>query len=237
MSRIHATTTPSGDEVTLEVTAQVRTRPRALAQVEHNAMQALDLVRSTLTALSEVTRSLDRAALLLSHSHGGTETAVWPELARVIEQLGTQIESAELHGEPILQGGQAAFALRDPSDELTEPVQVELPNLSHDWRELAAHAADGAAQLTERHAVLSRHVQAARRRLANQAKRLSEVLSAERRQAPAPAAARRLDDERFVAMTQQVRDSVLHAGDAALLVQGTPSTRAAWLVEASHLAS
>jgi hypothetical protein len=66
MSRAIHETTPSGDEVTLEANAQLCARGRTVAQVEHNAMQALDLVRATLAALSGVTPALDRFALLLS---------------------------------------------------------------------------------------------------------------------------------------------------------------------------
>jgi hypothetical protein len=235
MTRAVHATTPSGDEVTLEASAQVAVRPRTVAQVERNAMQALDLVRAALAALTEVTRALERAALLLSHNRGPLASSIIPELRRISEQLGVNIENAELHGTPLLRGATAAFALQAASDELSEPIRVELPNLSDAYRaliadELTSHTSPAA--LAQRHAQLLSEAQAGRAKLTATAKYLSEVLSNQRPKTPKATLPRRADDERFVSLIQQVRDSVLHAGGAALRVQGSPTTRAAWLVEA-----
>lgn len=229
---IHATA-PSGDEVTLEANAQLGARGRTVAQVEQNAMHALNLVRAALIGLDQVTKGLDRAALLLAHNHQAIDPAVRPELRRTLEQLGEHLRGATLHGEPLLQGGSTSFALQEPGDDISEPLIVELPALEAAFSELVEAELSGGshAWVSQRHETLASEVQLARRQLEQQAARLGEVL-AHRRRIHAPAAQRRAEDEGFIAMIQQVRDDVLHAGEAALLVQGSPSVRAAWLVEA-----
>src|ERR1700753_3589557 len=74
---IHATTA-SGDAVTLGAGATLASHGRTLAHLEHNAMQALGLVRATLVALQGVGAQLDRASLLLSHPRGVIDFAIRP---------------------------------------------------------------------------------------------------------------------------------------------------------------
>jgi hypothetical protein len=231
MSRAIHATTPSGDEVTLEANAQQHARGRTVAQVEHNAMQALDLVRATLAALSGVGPTLDRLALLLSNSRGIAASALVTELQRVIQQLGETIHAAALRDDPLLTGGSAKFAVDDPHDLTSTPLEIDLPDLSSAFAELAGLdlQTTATAQLAATQAQLTAEVQAARKQLGETAQRLSGVLA---RQRPAREKPVRVEDERFVAMIQSVRQSVLHAGDAALRVQGSPSSRATWLIEA-----
>jgi hypothetical protein len=239
MSRPTHATTPSGDEVTLEANAQVGVQPRSVAQVEHNAMQALDLVRAALTALNNVTRLLERASLLLAHGRGSVAAAVVAELERVHEQLGMTIGTAELYATPLLRGGGAAFALQGPRDELSEPIWVALPDLHEPYLALLAEplrAGEGSGRLSQRYAELTSRALAARAELTANTKLLCEVLRNQRQRVAKTAVPRRADDERFVSLIQQVRTSVLHAGHAALRVQGNPTSRAAWLVEAIELA-
>ena len=231
MSRAIHATTPSGDEVTLESNAQLCARGRTVAQVEHNAMQALDLVRATLAALSGVTPLLDRLALLLSNSRGIAVSALVNELQRVIQQLGERIHTALLRDDPLLGGGSAKFVVDDPNDLTSTPLQIDLPDLSSLFAELAGFdlQATTGAQLTAKLAQLTAEVQAARKHLSDCAQRLSAVLANQRPPRRMPL---RVEDDGFVAMIQNVRQSVLHAGDAALRVQGSPSARATWLIEA-----
>ena len=145
MSRsIHATTA-SGDAVTLETCTQSASRDRTLAQVEHNAMQALALVRAGLHALEPMFRGLDRIALLLSHSRGVVEATVKPELKRVLSDLINHVSVAAWSGEALLRGGARAFALEDPWNETGQPLTVELPDLSESVRTLAQLDLNGAA--------------------------------------------------------------------------------------------
>ena len=90
---IHATTA-SGDAVTLEACTQTASRERTLAQVEHNAMQALGLVRAGLHALEPMFHGLDRIALLLSNSRGVVDPTVKPELKRVFSDLAQHVSVA-----------------------------------------------------------------------------------------------------------------------------------------------
>jgi hypothetical protein len=207
-----------------------------VAQLEHNAMQALALVRAAHNALAEVARVADRAALLLSHSRGLVEAAVKPELQRVFAAIVGQVQAAAVNGEPLLQGGAQAFALDDPWQPASEPLCVELPDLRLAADALAAVDLSGGANaltVSQRNTVLLGEVRLAQKQLTATAKRLVEQLGKQRRDgdgAPLPSA-RRAQDEGFVSMIGRVRDHVLHAGDAALRVQGPPTTRAAWLVE------
>jgi hypothetical protein len=232
MSRPIHETTPSGDEVRLEANAQLCTRGRTVAQVEHNAMQALDLVRATLTALHDVAAWLDRIGLLLSHSRGAVESAISLELERVIAQLGESIQAALLRDDPLLRGGGAAFAVQDPQDMSSAPLRVDLPDLSHAYSELAEIdlSSDGSSRMiSQRQAALVTLIQGARKQLTTTSQELSGVLASQRPPSPVPA---RVGDEGFVAMIRDLRQSVLHAGDAALRVQGSPTARATWLIEA-----
>ena len=230
MSRAIHATTASGDEVTLEANAQHCARGRTVAQVEHNAMQALDLVRATLAALSGVTEALDRLGLLLSHSRGAE--ALRPALQRTIEQLGQSIHGARLRDDPLLSGDSATFVVDGPQDLTSAPLEIHLPDLSREYVALAELdlADSNEALLGAQHARLMSLVLAANKQLQHTAERLTGILSSQR---PTHNEARpRAEDEGFVAMIQSVRDSVLHAGDLALRVQGSPSTRATWLIEA-----
>ncbi|HTU58526.1 MAG TPA: hypothetical protein VMF89_08830 [Polyangiales bacterium] len=231
MSRAIHATTPSGDEVTLEANAQHHARGRTVAQVEHNAMQALDLVRATLAALSDVVPAIDRLALLLSNSRGIAVSALAAELQRVIQQIGETIHAAALRDDPLLTGGSAKFAVDDPHDLTSTPLEIDLPDLSHAFAELAGLdlKVTSIAQLTAKQLQLTAEVHAAKKHLGETAQRLSGVLA---RQRPPREKLLRAEDERFVAMIQSVRQSVLHAGGSALRVQGSPSSRATWLIEA-----
>ena len=164
MSRAIHETTPSGDEVTLEANAQLCTRERTVAQVEHNAMQALDLVRAALAALREVTPPLDRLALLVSNSRSAAASTLAPELQRVIEQLGQNIHTAALRDDPLLTGGSATFAVDDPQDQSSTPLRIDLPDLSAAFSELAEVDLQETAWglLATRQAQLRDQVQAAR---------------------------------------------------------------------------
>ena len=231
MSRAIHATTPSGDEVTLEANAQLCARGRTVAHVEHNAMQALDLVRATLAALSGIAPSLDRLALLLSNSRGIAASALVSELERVIPQLGQAIHGAALRDDPLLSGGSAKFLVDDPQDLTSIPLQIDLPDLSSAFAELAELdlRATTTAQLVAKHTQLAGQVLTAKKGLSDLAQRLSGVLANQRPSCEKPL---RAEDEGLVAMIQTVRQSVLHAGDAALRVQGSPSARATWLIEA-----
>jgi hypothetical protein len=227
MNRALHATTPGGDEVTLEANAQLATRGRTVAQVEHNAMQALDLVRATLTALTEVSELTDRLSLLLSHGHGMPEATVAPELQRVIAQLGELIHGATTREDPLLCGGGATFAVEDPQIDSSTPLRIELPDLEPAFSEVADVVSPAAVK------ALLGQVHAARKQLTATSQRLSGVLASQR--PPRPVFPRVADDG-FVALTQSVRESVLHAGDDALRVQGSPSARATWLIEARKAA-
>jgi len=230
MSRAIHATTPSGDEVTLEANAQQCLRGRTVAQVEHNAMQALDLVRATLAALSGLAPVLDRLALLLSNSRGIAAGALASELQRMIDQLGQTIHGAALRDDPLLSGGSAKFLIDDPQDQTSIPLEIDLPDLSSAFAELAALdlATTTVAQLTAKQTQLTGQALTAKKRLSDLAQRLSGVLANQRPSREKPP---RAEDEGFVAMIQNVRQRVLHAGDAALRVQGSPSARATWLIE------
>lgn len=230
MSRAVHATTPSGDEVTLEANAQLAARERTVAQVEHNAMQALDLVRATLHALDELSAPLDRLAALLSHSRGVPMSTIAPELQRLIEQLGTSIHAAALREDPLLTGGSTSFAVENPQDG-SGPLQIDLPDLSGAYAELAEldFATSTHALITLKQVHLTSTVQVSKKQFTVLVQRLTGLLGSQRPPRPLMP---RAEDEGFVAMIQTVRQRVLHAGDAALRVQGSPSSRATWLIEA-----
>ena len=243
MSRsIHATTA-SGDAVTLEAGAQHTGRGRTVAQIEHNAMQALALVRAALAAVEPVFDGLDRVTSLLAHSRGLVETGVKPELRRVLGELSEHVHNAAWSGELLLCGGARAFSLEDPWSESGElPLTVvELPELSECTRALTQHELTGgtnALALSQRNANALQHVRSAQRRLQQVAKQLSQVLATRRRGAartsqPLP---KQTPEEGFVTMVSHLREHVLAAGALALRVQGSPTARAAWLVEATQQA-
>ena len=241
MSRsIHATTA-SGDAVTLETCTQSASRDRTLAQVEHNAMQALALVRAGLHALEPMFRGLDRIALLLSHSRGVVEATVKPELKRVLSDLINHVSVAAWSGEALLRGGARAFALEDPWNETGQPLTVELPDLSESVRTLAQLDLNGAANalaLSQRTTTALQEVRKSQRQLQQLAKQLAEVLARRRRSAArsSQTISKRGPEDAFVSMVSLVRDHVLAAGPVALSVQGSPTTRAASLLEGTATA-
>lgn len=242
MSRsIHATT-GSGDAVTLETCTQTASRERTVAQVEHNAMQALALVRAALRALEPVFQALDRIALLLSHSRGVVEAAVKPELKRVLIELAEHVSTAAWSGEPLLRGGARAFALDDPwNDETKQPLTIELPDLAEAVRALSQLDLIGAANALaygQRNAAAQQEVRRTQRHLQQLAKQLADVLARRRRSAArsSQTISKRGPDDVFVTMVSHVRDHVLAAGPEALRVQGSPTTRAASLVEGNPAA-
>ncbi|MET0388572.1 MAG: hypothetical protein ABW321_21555 [Polyangiales bacterium] len=242
MTRSVHTTTASGDAITLapgaHATAQSRTG-RTVAQLEHNAMLALALVRATLHALERVATGTDRAALLLSNSRSLVDPAVKPELRRLFGELTDVVHSALWNGEPLLCGGGSAFAIDDPWREGSEPLCVELPDLQHTTQALVAVDLAGSTNaliVGQRNGALHSEVRHAQKRLGSTADQLRELLTMPRRAgheaAPEPPArSQRAADEGFVSLIGRVRDHVLHAGSSALRVQGAPSTRAAWLIE------
>jgi len=243
MSRsIHATTA-SGDEVRLEARAQMAARGRTVAQLEHNAMQALALVRAALTALDPMLVRLDRVTLLLSHSRGLVEAAVKPELKRSFSELVEHVQNAAYGGELLLCGGVRAFAVEDPWSESAElPLTVvQLPELSECTRALSQldlHGGVNALALGQRNTHALQSVRKAQRQLQQLAKQLADVLATRRRGAarssqPLP---KRAGEDGFVDMVSHLRDQVLAAGPTALRVQGSPTTRAAWLVEGTQQA-
>jgi hypothetical protein len=235
---IHATTA-SGDAVTLEAGAKPAARGRTLAQLEHNAMQALGLVRATITALQGVAAQIERAVLLLSHTRGVVDSSIRPELKRVFNEIGDRVRSAAHGGQLLLCGQTVAFALDDPWQESSGAVCIELPEL---WEAalggsglatLELQNARNALTVMQRLSALQSLVQESMKRFGVEHQRLGAVLGRLHRGRVRDAtltAARA--DEGFVDLIGRVRDHVLGSGTTALRVQGAPSTRAAWLVEA-----
>ncbi|MEY4581331.1 MAG: hypothetical protein RL701_6034 [Pseudomonadota bacterium] len=249
MTRAIQTTTASGDAITLEASATPPTRGRMVAQLEHNAMQALALVRTTLAALQRVVQCCDRANLLLSRSRGVVEPAIKPELRRTFGELAELVNGTQFGGEPVLTGGTCPFALEDPWNETGEPFAIELPDLHESTQALAAVDLNGAAnalQLGQRTNALLGEVRVAQKQLGAAVVRLNQVLFSQRRGAEVPGADRsalvtakrdRQQDENFVSMIGRVRDRVLTSGGAALLVQGGLSARATSLLESERPAA
>jgi hypothetical protein len=236
MSRVIQKTTASGDAISLGASHRSAVPGRSVAQLEHNGMQALSLVRATLNALVALTRYSDRITLLLTHSRGLVDVTIKPELKRVFGEIADHVNTAALHGEPLLCGGASAYALGDPWHETSEPFCIELPDLRHAAQALTSIDLLGgtnALALGKRNEELLGELRHTQKQLTLAAHRLSEVLANARRErnASEPPPPRRNQDEGFVSLIGRVRDQVLHAGGAALRVQGAPSTRAAWLVE------
>jgi hypothetical protein len=219
-----------------------------LAQLEHNAMQALALVRATLGALERVVQGCDRASLLLSGSRGVVEPNIKPELRRTFGELAVLVNSSQFDGEPVLTGGSFPFALEDPWHETSDPFAIELPDLNEPTQALAVIDLNGAAnalQLSQRNNVLLGEARIAQKRLSATVERLHQVLFSQRRgdaangdraalSALVAAKRDRLQDESFVSMIGRVRDHVLTSGGAALLVQGTLSARVTSLLESER---
>lgn len=238
MSRsIHATTA-SGDAVTLEACTQTASRERTVAQVEHNAMQALALVRACLRALEPMLAGHDRIALLISHSRGLVEAAIRPELKRVLLDLTEHVSIAAWSGDALLRGGARAFTLDDPWNESAnnQPLTIELPDLSETLRALTQLDLGGAINALafgQRNGAALQEARKAQRQLQQLAKQLADVLARRRRSAArsSQTLSKRPPEEQFVSMVTVVRDHVLAAGQSALSVQGSPTTRAASLLE------
>jgi hypothetical protein len=236
MSRSIHPTTASVDAVTLETCTQTASRERTVAQVEHNAMLALAMVRAALGALEPVFQGLDRISLLLLHSRGLVEASIKPELKRVLVELANHVSAAAWSGEPLLQGGTRAFALDDPWNETGQPLTIALPELDeavHALSELDLGGAANALALGQRNAAALQEVRKTQRQLQQLAKQLADVLAKRRRSAArsSQTISKRGPDDVFVTMVSLVRDHVLAAGPEALRVQGSPTTRAAYLVE------
>lgn len=237
MSRAIHATTGSGDAITLELSVETPAHGRTLAQLEHNAMQALGLTRAALAALEPCAHAIDRASVLLAHSPGVVEPAIRPELKRIFVELSEHVNTAQLHGEPLLRGDRHSFALVDPREESSQPLCVVLPDLREKTQALAAcdlGAAANALTLAQRNGAALLEVRQAQRELLQTLQNLNQVLAAQRRgrdlrpisEPPPPN-----QDEGFISLIGRVRDHVLTSGGAALRVQGAPSSRAAWLVE------
>lgn len=223
-------------EATAEGGARDGSRGRLLAQLEHNAMLALGLVRAGLLALQGVTRSLERATHLLSRHHGVLEPAIANDLKRVFAELGQHVQNATHDGHALLAGTSVAFALDDAWQETSEPLHVELPELHGSvladggLLELELDARMTVLPILQRLNAVRSAVQKGQLALQAAAQQLNVVLTrlhADR----AKSAAVRGPTDNFDRLAERLRDHVLRAGASALRVQGAPSTRAAWLVE------
>jgi hypothetical protein len=235
--------TAAGDAVILEATsdssARDSTRGRLLAQLEHNAMLALGLVRAGFNALQRVTHLLERATQAIPRNQGLLDPAKVRELKGVLAELVEHVKSSSYAEHALLHGASVSFALDDPWLEASEMLFVKLPDLTASVLgpegiarlELESRASASNVMLRingVRNAVAQGHVS-----LQNAVRRLNAVvlrLNAKRRKStPAPPSP---DD--FQRLTGRVRDHVLRSGASALRVQGTPSTRAASLVEGTE---
>jgi hypothetical protein len=230
--------TASGETVTLEATAAQGARGRSLAQLEHNAMQALGLVRAAMIAVEMVGSSMERAALLLSRSQGFVDVGLKPELKRVIATVVQQVNGASHAGHSLLDGDSVAFAIDDPWLEASEPLGIELPDLAPSvlgaggLSELDLGGNTSLQSTQQRIAAVQTAARDGQRSLQHSAQALSAVL-ARLHEARGRSAPPRNQDDGFIDLIGRVREQVLRSGAAALRVQGAPSTRAAWLVEAS----
>jgi hypothetical protein len=233
----------SPDAVTLAPTTDPTARDgasgRVLAQLEHNAMLALGMVRASMTALQNATHALENIAQVLPQS-SSIEPARARELRRLIDELARHVQTAEHAGQSLLLGATVPFALDDPWLEASELLHLELPQLKD-----SVLAPDGIASLdlSQRANQLSamHHVNAVRAAIARGhvslqrgTRQLNVVLmrlNANRNKSTPPPLGP--DDRDFEQLTGRVRDHVLRSGASALRVQGTPSVRAASLVEGS----
>jgi hypothetical protein len=236
-------TTASGDAVILEATpephARDGTRGRVLAQLEHNAMAALGLVRAAVSSLQSVSRLVDRAAQMIAQNQVVLDANKTREVQRVFRELIEHVQTSAYAEHELLQGATVSFALDDPWLEASELLFVQLPDLrpsvlgaegvaSTDFGPLpsAAHIMHRINGV--RTAVAQGHVS-----LQRAVRRLNVVvvrLNANRgKSTPVPAS-----PDEFQRFIGRVRDHVLRSGASALRVQGTPSTRAASLVEGAE---
>jgi hypothetical protein len=227
------------DAVTLLASGSGLAHGRQLALREQNTMHALGLVRAGMAALQGVSRTLERAGVVLARSRGMLEPKGIPELRQLIAELAQQTRSAQHDGHTLLNGGSVAFALADPWLETSELTHVELPALS-----LVVLSEQGLAglELTATTSVLAVLQRMARARTAlqeghallqrgaNQLNVVLQRLHADRNQG-VPARVKELDIAKWV---EQLREHMLAPGSNALSVQGTPTTRAASLVEGAH---
>ena len=101
-------TTASGDAVILEATPEPQardgTRGRLLAQLEHNAMAALGLVRAGVSGLQSVSRLLDRAAQMLAQNKIVVDPAKARELQRAFTELVEHVQTRAYAEHALLQG-------------------------------------------------------------------------------------------------------------------------------------
>jgi hypothetical protein len=232
-------TTASGDAVILEATPELHARGRLLAQLEHNAMAALGLVRAGFSGLQSVSRLLDRAAQMLAQNQVVLDPSKARELQRVFSELVQHVQTLAYAEHMLLQGETVSFALDDPWLEASEMLFVQLPLLGPSVLGAEGIASTDFGPLTSathvmhringvRNAVAQGHVS-----LQHAVRRLNVVvvrLHANRgKSTPVPAS-----PDEFQRFTGRVRDHVLRSGASALRVQGTPSTRAASLVEGAE---
>ena len=231
--------TPAGDAVTLEASGDGSTRDgsrgRLLAQLEHNAMLALGLVRAGMLALQGVARQLERATHLLSRHHGVIEANAAEELRRVFSELIQHVRTASHDGHLLLEGAVVPFALDDAWQESSEPLLVELPDLSPSvldsggLHELELNTRMAVLPVLQRLNAVRSEQQQGLASLQRAAQQLNVVLSRLHKSRAHHSRAQATDN--FNQLAERLRDHVLRAGGSALRVQGQPSTRAAGLVQ------
>ena len=230
--------TDAGDAVTLHAGSDANREGghgRLLAQLEHNAMLALGLVRAGAFALQAVSRLMERATHLLSRHHGVLEAQVAHDLRRVFSDLIQYVQTAQHAGQPLLTGAIAQFALDDAWRQTSEPLQIKLPDLTHS---VLSDTGIHGLELDSRMVVLPvlqalntvrGDIQTGHASLQNATQQLNVVLTrlyeSRAKHPPAKAA------HDFQQLAVHVRDHVLRAGGAALRVQGPPTERATGLVE------
>jgi hypothetical protein len=179
---------------------------------------------------------LDRAVQVIGQNHVVLEPTKTRELQRTLRELAEHVQSRVYAEHTLLQGATVSFALDDPWLEASELLFVQLPELRESVLAAEGIAGIDFGPLTSvahvmhringvRNAVAQGHVS-----LQHAVRRLNVVvvrLHANRaKSTPAPAS-----PDEFQRFTGRVRDHVLRSGVSALRVQGTPSTRAASLVE------
>jgi hypothetical protein len=209
---------------------------RVLAQLEHNAMLALGLTRAAHAALHALSEPLDRAAELAERAQTFVDPTSARELRSSFDAVKERVENAAHAGHTLLQGGAVSFALDDPWIEPSDRLYVELPDLGP-----SVLGPDGlcAIELTPRAGgLISLRIGAVRHAIARGHGNLERAthqldvvvlrLNASRSKSTPPP---KLLEEEFADFTGRVRDHVLRSGASALRVQGTPSTKAASLIE------
>jgi hypothetical protein len=229
--------------VTLEAASEAASRDgirgRLLAQLEHNAMLALGMVRASSAALQGVSRTLDRANRLIGQVHGPIDLLLAKELRAAFDELSRQVHMASHDGHKLLQGGSVSYALDDPWLESSQPLQVALPDLSAsvlaegglDELELGGPHSTSLPVLRCMNEVRAA-IQAGQAGLQRATRQLNEVLA--RLHGDRIRSAARGRDDDFEQLAQLMREHVLRSGASALRVQGPPSSRAASLVEGSE---